>query len=180
MKQAKKINTYMFNLLIKREMNNFTVTEARDCLMKDFEEFDDLHHARKTIYRQILTFVRRGWLKHTGKGHTKRYQKSEQFLQLSFESNNDLIVRSTAEQKVKVSTNSSFGVLVAEKNRYEGELAIILGEVDEFQSLLKRFPNEEELLYPMFVDAKDRSAKLLGRINTLSKVLITSELEVAA
>ncbi|MEZ8822865.1 hypothetical protein AB6E04_00805 [Vibrio amylolyticus] len=161
-------------------MNNFTVTEARNALMKHYEEFDDPYVARKTIYRQILLLIRKGWLKHTGKGHGKRYQKTELFMQQSFEPKEDPLERKGASSELQASAVNSFNVLRSEKNRYEGELAIILGEVEEYQSLIERFPNKQDFFFPMFIDAKDRSAKLLGRINALSTVLKTSELEFAA
>ncbi|MEZ9856554.1 hypothetical protein AB4347_21370, partial [Vibrio breoganii] len=52
--------------------------------------------------------------------------------------------------------------------QYEGELAITLGEIEEYQSLLMRFPNNKQDMQPLFNAARERSAKLLGRINALT------------
>lgn len=60
-----------------------------------------------------------------------------------------------------------------ERNEYKGELEIILGEVDEYQSIVSRFPELENKLAPLHQEAKERAALLLGKVNVLTKVLST-------
>ncbi|MBF4381914.1 hypothetical protein EAY01_23265, partial [Vibrio anguillarum] len=62
MKKSKKINAYMFNLLIEKEMDNFLVVELRDALMSITKNVTHPDEARKYVYRQILSFERKGWL----------------------------------------------------------------------------------------------------------------------
>ncbi|NAW84034.1 hypothetical protein CAG69_18570, partial [Vibrio sp. V43_P6S15P86] len=64
--------------------------------------------------------------------------------------------------------DSSLNTLEQEKKQHEGELAITLGEIEEYQSLLMRFPNNKQEIQPLFNSARERSAKLLGRINALT------------
>ena len=64
--------------------------------------------------------------------------------------------------------DSSLNTLAQEKKLHEGELAITLGEIEEYQSLLMRFPNNKQEIQPLFNLARERSAKLLGRINALT------------
>lgn len=90
----------MFNLLIDRGMDYFSVTEARDALLESGVMFPSKEEARKNVY--------------------------------------------------------------------EGELAITLGEVEEYQSLLSRFPSSKTDLLPLYDAAKERSAKLLGKVNALN------------
>ncbi|GAL29973.1 response regulator [Vibrio variabilis] len=68
-------------------------------------------------------------------------------------------------------------VLQKEKSKYEGELAIVLSEVEEYQSLMERFPKKKDMFLTMFTESKEYSAKLLGKINALSKVLLASKTE---
>ncbi|ASI91418.1 hypothetical protein BSZ05_07490 [Vibrio mediterranei] len=175
MMQPTKINAHMFNLLIKKDMDNFSVSEARDALMELSKEFKNLEETRKYVYRQILAFERKGWLVTTGNSRAKKYQKTELLKSIS------VIPRRLKNESRQVTPskthqeNADFKILLKEKNKYEGELAIVLGEVEEYQSLMERFPKKIDFFLPMFTEAKDYSAKLLGKINALSKVLLASK-----
>ena len=81
------------------------------------DEITDLDEARRLIYRQILSFVRKGLLVHQGVGRDKRYFKTDLFKELSFKPRQP--AKSTALEK-KVITNLS--ELVSEQNTYKGEL----------------------------------------------------------
>lgn len=174
----------MFNLLIEKEMDDFLVTEARDALMLVAKEHTDLDEARKYVYRQILSFERKGWLVANGSARNKRYQKTDLFLQMTCtprvaKSASTSVTHAPKSKEHKVSQSTElhsfeFTVLLKEKSQHEGELAIILGEVEEYQSLIKRFPNNRDAFLPLFSEAKERSARLLGKINALSKALKTS------
>jgi hypothetical protein len=61
--------------------------------------------------------------------------------------------------------------LIQERNEHKGELEIVLGEVEEFQSITTRFPELEAKLAPMHQQTKERAAFLLGKVNVLTKVL---------
>ena len=78
--------------------------------------------------------------------------------------------KSEREVSVKQST-SDYSVLFRESNEYKGELEIVLGEIDEYQSLRYRFPELESRLSPLLQQAKERSAHLLGKVNGLTNVL---------
>lgn len=163
------MNPYMFNLLIKREMDNFSVVEIRDALMECAPIFEDKEQARKYVYRQLLSFERKGWLVSTGFRRDKRYLLTKQFHSRSFEPR-----KSSKEKSISASSEeieNTIGVLNQEKTQYEGELSIVLSELEEYQSLLVRFPSNTVILKPMFEATKDRTAKLLGKINALTNCI---------
>lgn len=60
-----------------------------------------------------------------------------------------------------------------ERNEYEGELEILLGEIEEYRSLNTRFPELEPKLAPLLKQAKERSGHLLGKVNVLTNVIRT-------
>lgn len=70
-------------------------------------------------------------------------------------------------------TDQDYSILLNERNEYKGELEIVLGEMDEYQSIVSRFPNLEKRLAPIHQQAKERAALLLGKINALTTVLNT-------
>ncbi|WP_217515157.1 hypothetical protein [Vibrio metschnikovii] len=168
MKKVIRINPYMFNLLIEKGMDDFSVIDARDALLNSSVIFPSKDDARKYIYKQLLSFEEKGWLSTIGTHRSKRYHQTSDFKALTVEPrvasknkvNVDPIVTQTADTPLMV--------LEQEKKQYEGELAITLGEIEEYQSLLTRFPHSRQKMQPLFNAARERSAKLLGKINALT------------
>jgi hypothetical protein len=166
-----KINTLMYKLLIEKELNNFTVVGARNALLNASNEISDRNEARRMIYRQIWEFEKKGWLISKGQGRDKSYQQSEIFLNL------DVAPASLAQpvkkrkNPVEVKPNRDLEILKSRMGEYEGELAIVLGEVEEYQALMEQFPAQNKTLQSLFIEAKERSANLLGKVNALSKLI---------
>lgn len=63
-----------------------------------------------------------------------------------------------------------------EKQNHEAELAITLSEVEEFKDLIQRFPSKNKLFRRFYLETRERSAQLLGKVNALNKVLSTIKL----
>lgn len=59
------MNVFLHSLLVTKQMNNFTVLEAKEALLKGHAEFTDEVEARKYIYRQLTRSVEKGLLKRT-------------------------------------------------------------------------------------------------------------------
>ncbi len=167
----------MFNLLIEKEMDNFSVTEARDALLESGVMFPNKEAARRYVYKQLISLEGKGWLIADGLRRAKRYHLTAEFKALTVEP------RAIREKEVEVDSNlqlseSDLNILVKEKKLYEGELAITLGEIEEYQLLLARFPNNKLTLIPLFEEAKERSAKLLGKINALTNWICATKGEM--
>ncbi|EME0093268.1 hypothetical protein VXI05_001264 [Vibrio parahaemolyticus] len=168
MKRSIKISAVMHNLLIEKRMDGFSVIEARDVSLNDGCGTQNLDEARKKVYRQIWQYQQRGWLRSEGEGRNKRYFQTEQFLEL------EVLPRRKSEREASVKQSASdYSVLFRESNEYKGELEIVLGEIDEYQSLRCRFPELESRLTPLLQQARERSAHLLGKINGLTNLLNT-------
>ncbi|MEP7706593.1 hypothetical protein [Paraglaciecola sp. 25GB23A] len=168
-RKAQKINKFMFALLIEKGMDKFSVVELRDGFLEIMVEKYSLDEARKYVYRQILAYEKKGWLTSEGQGRRKVYVKSDLFNSLEFIGVNT--PKKASLVKKELSSIDNYTTLTREKSNSEGELAIVLGEVEEYQTLMSRFPALNTSLNILFEEAKDRSAKLLGRINALSKVI---------
>lgn len=56
------INEHIFNLLIKKGLDHFSVTDLRDELMNENQDLGDGSEARKFVYRQLLRLVEKGYL----------------------------------------------------------------------------------------------------------------------
>jgi len=168
MKRSIKISAVMHNLLIEKRMDGFSVIEARDASLNIADGIKNLDEARKKVYRQIWQYQQRGWLRTEGEGRNKRYFQTEQFKYL------EVLPRRKAKRESSITeATSDYSVLFRESNEYKGELEIVLGEINEYQSLRCRFPELESRLSPLLQQAKERSAHLLGKMNGLTNVLKT-------
>ena len=65
MSQKVNLNVFLHSLLVIKQMNEFTVIEAKDALLREHAEFTDSTEARKFIYRQLLQSINNGLLKRT-------------------------------------------------------------------------------------------------------------------
>ncbi|MUK64383.1 hypothetical protein [Aliivibrio fischeri] len=168
MKRSRRISAVMHKLLIENGLNGFTVLEARDLWLSLNNMNTNSTEARKKVYRSILHFEKKCWLRTEGSGRAKRYFQTVQFKELhkNVTTNNQVNTKSQALVQ-------DYSILNNERNEYKGELEIILGEIDEYQSVISRFPELENKLAPLHQQAKERAALLLGKVNVLTKVLNT-------
>lgn len=67
--------------------------------------------------------------------------------------------------------------LKKEKLIHEAKLAVVLSEIEEYQSLMERFPTKRTYLTGLYQQAKNQSATLLGKVTALSKVLGQDSIE---
>ncbi|PKF78724.1 hypothetical protein CW749_16795 [Vibrio sp. vnigr-6D03] len=168
MKRSRRISAVMHKLLIEHSLDGFTVLEARDLWLSVDDKKCNSSEARKKVYRAIFNFEKKNWLRCEGSGRNKRYFQTEQFRkQPSYAALNH---QSGINHE---NTNQDYSVLIKERNEYKGELEILLGEVDEYQSIISRFPELESRLAPIHQQAKERGAMLLGKLNALTTVLNT-------
>ncbi|MDH5927385.1 hypothetical protein L8S13_13815 [Vibrio lentus] len=164
MKRSTKISAEMHKLLIEKRMDGFSVIELRDAFVSIDDSYVDLDDARRRIYRQILRFMKNNWLRNEGSGQQKRYFQTDLFKTL---------LVAPKQEFVDIASVPDYSVLSHERNQYKGELEIVLGEIEEYQSLNCRFPELEPKLIPLLDKAKEHSAHLLGKVNGLTNVLQT-------
>ena len=164
MRRSIKISAEMHKLLVERTLDGFSVIELRDEYVFLNASNIDSDEARKKVYRQILRFLKQGWLRSEGRGRQKRYFQTDSFKALNFE-------KKVGSVDVEMPSKHAYSLLVNECNQYKGELEIVLGEIEEYQSLNVRFPELEPKLTTLLDEAKERSAYLLGKVTGLTKVL---------
>jgi hypothetical protein len=164
----------MYNILINNKYNNFTIQEFRDELLKKSNFFNEKNLARKFIYRQVNRLVNRGLLvKIKESGDKKaRFVKSELFCVTTFKNkgeqaipNTDLITDTIASAK------SSVAVLENEKTELQDKLDAALSEVDTYDMLIERFPEELLKITNLKYQAKKNSSSLIGKLNAVSNML---------
>ncbi|MZI94727.1 hypothetical protein F9817_16220 [Vibrio sp. CAIM 722] len=175
MKRTKKLSQPIYNLLIKNKLDRFTVLQARDELQNSQDRFQDDNEARKYIYRQVSSLVLNGYLKTTGKGRNKLYIKTDAFFLGTFACKTYKYLENEPNVMVQKNTdiqnNNYIATLKKERLRYQSEFSIASHEKEEFDKLMERFPDKQELLMPVFEQIKGRSEMMLGKINAITAAL---------
>lgn len=173
MKRSTKISAMMHKLLIEQEMDGFSVVELRDAFVSTDNGRTDPDEARRMVYRQIKRFTDNNWLVSEGKGRKKRYFQTGQFKNLQVEPK----VQTT---RISSPSGNDYSVLFCEHGQYKAELEIVLSEIDEYQSVIRRFQELETKLSPLLEQAKERSAHLLGKVNALTHAINSLSEEAAS
>ncbi|EJE4205433.1 hypothetical protein P3631_10395 [Vibrio parahaemolyticus] len=173
MKRSTKISAMMHKLLIEKEMDGFSVVELRDAFISTDNSGTDPDEARRMVYRQIRRFTNNSWLITEGKGQKKRYFQTNLFKGLQ-------VKPKTLTTRLGLSSSPDYSVLICERNQYKAELEIVLSEIDEYQSVIRRFQKLEIKLTPLLEQAKERSAQLLGKVNVLTNALNALSEETAS
>ncbi len=179
MKSAVKLHPFIYNLLIEKNFNEFGAIHLKDALLKITDKYADATEARKFIHRQLLRLEALGFLQKIDNGDKRSailYKKTDRFYSTTFiprnlPKNSRLNVVSE-EKHLPVSDVDPFLTdLKKEKTVHEARLAVILSEIEEYQSLMERFPGKKKCFMDLYQQAKNQSATLLGRVTALTKVL---------
>lgn len=162
------LNEWIYNALIKRNLNGFTVTELRDLIMA--HEDIDLSKAGMSVFvrRQLIKLLERGYL---FKQEARNPRKSKYFKTPLFVLDEFIPAARTKMKPSNFQDSDRFVERINhDREQSEAELTIILGEVEEYKRVLALYPEQHELIEPLISRAKMQSAELLGRINALSNL----------
>lgn len=173
------MNVYLHFLLVIKQMNEFTVSEAKEALLNEQPEFTDEVETRKFIYRQLTRNVEKGLLERAenlDEGVKKiLYSKTDLFFAVKLEP----LIRGKKTKQVKPQSIADKTVnaidyqqeLQKELLAYEIDLSTVFEEAKEYKRLSARFPKLQKQLEQHHSGAKDKSIKLLGKIHALQNLL---------
>ncbi len=173
------MNVYLHFLLVIKQMNGFTVAEAKDALLDERSEFTDEVETRKFIYRQLTRSVEKGLLQRADnldEGVKKTlYSKTDLFYSANIEPvQKGKKIKQTKAQSIIDKTGNDTDYqqeLKKELLAYEIDLSTVFEEAKEYKRLSARFPKLEKQLEQHHSSAKDKSIKLLGKIHALQTLL---------
>lgn len=175
MSKAVSLHKHFYNLLKIKKLNHFTVTEFRDALMDEPDASFCKVEARKFVYRRLLLLVNKGLMYKTDSKFSSetRYSTSELFSHTVFKTKKAPNPQGEGiPSNVQQNSNVSFLLeLKKEKIIHETDLRFVTEEMEVFESLMTRFPEQKEYLEPFFYEARNRSSKLYSHVSALSKIL---------
>ncbi|MDD1796256.1 hypothetical protein LRP50_24350 [Enterovibrio sp. ZSDZ42] len=169
------INAHIYNLLIKKDLDHFTVTELRAELMAESPSFTDPTEARKFLYRQILRLTDKGYLQKVDKGSRKSaYRKTEKFFSSTFFARGSLpeIQTNIAVSCVVTGESEFLKKLKGELVQFEAELSLTLREMGKYQALISSFPEQAEYIKTFFHSARQRAKNLQGDLEAINNLIM--------
>ena len=158
-------------------MDKFTVTEAKEALMKEHAEFADSTEARKFIYRQLLRALNKGLLKRTDSVDKDQkkvvYSKTSKFFAATLVPTTRASKKNTSKliKKTTQKVSNYQRLLKKELIAYEIDLTASLEEAKEYNRLSARFPELKEKIQVYQKQTKNQSVQLLGKVHALQKLL---------
>lgn len=174
------MNVFLHSLLVIKQMDNFTVSEAKDALLHEHAEFTDDKQTRMFIYRQLSRNIEKGLIKRTDSfdADLKKeiiYSKTDKFL----ESTIVPIKRTSKPKKVNIRKAPAKVVeMISYKTELQNELIAheidlntMIEEAKEYKRLSVRFPELQDKLQRHQSEAKIKSIKLLGKVHALQNLL---------
>ncbi|WP_404764722.1 hypothetical protein [Vibrio alginolyticus] len=170
MKQIKRLSKPIYNLMIKKGLNEFTIAQARDALVKETECFKDMNEVDEYVFRQVSDLVTKGYLEEKGIGQHKRYTKTGLCSHVTFLEEPEAI-KTAKTLKSESCRYTELLNLENKRNQYLEKLSVSVAEEEEYRALIQSFPETKELLHPMVSNANRRSATMLGKVNALTTAL---------
>jgi hypothetical protein len=166
---SKKVdmNVFLHFLLVIKEMNDFTVSEAKDVLLLETTKFTDPVETRKFIYRQLTRNVEKGLLKRTEKSDSGVnkviYSKTNLFFTVTV----GVLFR---KNKINVGGDKRLK-LITKLNHYKAELLLNIGESEAYKEVHSEFPELVDEIKPESNKAKDNNTIILGKIRAVEGLL---------
>lgn len=166
------IDTNIHSILQIESFDNFTVLQLRDEYLNISDNSRNFVEARKFVYRHILRFVRLGLLqkKVAAKAKESTYYKTHKFFNTLFKTR---LRPENKATKTTTSSKSTYDIMKIEEQlkKYQVDLLACLGESEEYMRLYKTNPEFKTLLEKEYLQARDKSSRLLGQIKALNTVI---------
>ncbi len=172
-KASIKINSQIHEILQDESFNNFHVTQLRDAYLAVSSPNQDPIEARKLIYRQIYRLVNKGLLLKKGTKNSKRivYLKSEHFYEAKFVIQSTAAVTINQTSAAQTITDDTIKQLKERLKESEIDLLTSIGESEEYMRLYQSFPEMKAHLESQYLQAREKSSKLLGQIKAIKSAL---------
>ena len=180
----------LHEILQKDERTRFTTRELRDAYAKRLEGITfRIGDVRRYVYEQIRRMVRIGWLVHDEKRRTRgqvyHLQPIPAHLQLKLIDNgfeSSLKIAFEPEQEPSVFDNAAVPLkpspdvnqdLEALHKEIRLDFLSSMGEAERYKMLLEEMPHLRDKVEGEYLEARDRSSRLLGHLRAIEKTLKT-------
>jgi hypothetical protein len=172
MSKTIELNESIYQLLIEKNFNHFTITTLRNTLQALNDNYKNVgdDEARRFVYRQVVRLVNKGLLTRDKHLSPKRaqYSKTVLFKTSVF----------TKAGKCSVSSVSKFRKMKSNFKRelnddikaYESEIYILASEIEEYKRLISTYPNNIDSITIFLNKGQTRLLSLKGKLAALNNI----------
>ena len=181
---TRSLSPEFYSVLIEGNLNNFTVMELRDAIIRECKDETDmtLRDYHKRAYRVVLRLLTAGLLeKSKDISEFARYKKTPLFVASVFKQR---VTVDRGPKQPKQPKQVEHGALILPVNdpcirdeldqlvkTYQVDLLSSIGESEEYLRLHQTYPQLKAKLEPHYLKSRDVSSKILGKIRAIESVL---------
>lgn len=180
----------LHEILQNDERTRFTTSELRDAYAKRLQGMTfRIVDVRRYVYEQIRRMVRSGWLVHDEERRTRgqvyHLQPIPAHLQLKLIDNGfESSLKTAFETKQEPSVFDNVAVPLEPSHDANQHLEALhkeirldflssMGEAERYKLLLEEMPHLRDKVESEYLEARDRSSRLLGHLRAIEKTLKT-------
>jgi hypothetical protein len=171
-----KMNLYLAEILEKKSFNHFSISQLNNAYL-DVSGCECPLESRRFVYKQVLRLLKCKVLSKNGEKNSRHatYEKTILFHKMTFI--NKTLVTSERRQPLSLKPNKLAyrSELEDTLQKYKIDMMSAIGESEEYRRLLNSFPEMKKALNKNYHNSRDKSSKLLGKINAINTVLTLSE-----
>lgn len=175
-----KIDSLIVRIITASNIDHFSVVEVRTAyLALKNDSSIDPSETRRFVYAELSRLVNKGWLKKlvSKKKGVTSYVKTERFDPLKFQ-----VVITAPIEKMATENEKLEGALatnlLGKLHDYKNELLIGLGEAEEYKQLCTQLPQLHSSLQLKYNCARERNAKLLGKIKAVEVLIKATGIDI--
>ncbi|WP_341714221.1 hypothetical protein [Limnobacter sp.] len=184
---TRSLSPEFYSVLIEGNLNNFTVMELRDAIIRECKDETDmtLRDYHKRAYRVVLRLLTAGLLeKSKDISEFARYNKTPLFVASVFKQRVTVDRGPKQPRQPKQPTQVEHGApslpvkdpcirdeLDQLVKTYQVDLLSSIGESEEYLRLHQAYPQLKAKLEPHYLKSRDVSSKILGKIRAIESVL---------
>lgn len=182
-KNVIRVNQHEFNVLKNMNFDEFTITTLRDIFDTSCAHLDVIpaNRIHQRMYRMTQRLVAHGVLIQVSKSQDERnktYKKTPLFDETEFVVRGHKRIKNKQNQSsltsntIPSSHNNKLGEDLKNRIRVcQVDLLTSIGESEEYKRLGQEYPVLKQKLEPSYLDARERSSRLLGQIKALKHAL---------
>lgn len=174
MSQTIKLNEHIYYLLIEKNLNHFTVTSLRNELLACNNIFWDPFEARVLVYKQICGLVKKNLLVRDANPSPIKviYSKSLNFKHTNFIKKTRAVQTNSMELKFnRINRCNQFRFdMQTLQNEYETESIVVESELEEYQRLMKQYPQKTNSILEFVNEGNMRILLLKGKLAALKRI----------
>ncbi|MCF5775520.1 hypothetical protein GIV40_00260 [Pseudomonas poae] len=178
-----KLNRRIHELLQERELQRFTTRDLRDAYAQKIAKSDvGLGDLWKYVYEQVRRLKHVGWIRQDeirrNRGQVYHVLKKPEALVVEFV--DDIFDSNVAFQEAGPGESPDDGNTLSEapSQRLEViakeirlDLLTTMGEAERYKQLMSEMPQLREWIEADYIEARDRSSRLLGHLKAVEKTL---------